>query len=207
MDDLNFVAVSFDTLLKEYIARNLRFLRKQTKKKQSDVARVIGITTQAYAYYETAKREVNITNLKKLALYYGVSIDLITSQDLIGLSSLSTTNFPVYNLQADHSLVAVDLFSKIKNSNYSLWQVNIDKNQLKIFESSDETLPGLETMFTYRNTTYIGMVSIDDDGSGCFMVNGKTTFFKRSESKHLIVMGILLATINKNYDCEDFFSL
>ncbi|MGI6777604.1 MAG: helix-turn-helix domain-containing protein [Acetivibrionales bacterium] len=58
-------------------SKALRKLREQKKLTQKDVAKHIGITRQAIAFYELGKREPDYNTLKRLADYFGVSIDYL----------------------------------------------------------------------------------------------------------------------------------
>jgi len=58
-------------------ASMLKQLREQSRLSQKDIADYLGITRQAVASYELAKREPDYEILKKLADYFGVSIDYI----------------------------------------------------------------------------------------------------------------------------------
>ena len=51
-----------------------------TKQKQiAEMANAIGIKQQVLSYYERGDREPRIETLKKLAKFYGVSIDYLVS--------------------------------------------------------------------------------------------------------------------------------
>lgn len=61
----------------------LKELRKEKKLTQSDVAKHLGISIQAYSHYELGTAEPTIDNLIKLAKYYDVSVDyLIGANDI-----------------------------------------------------------------------------------------------------------------------------
>lgn len=64
--------------------KNLRALRKIT---QEEFAREINVTKGAVAMWETGKRTPDIEMLKKIASYFGVSVD-----ELIGNDTLSENN-------------------------------------------------------------------------------------------------------------------
>ncbi|WP_158077360.1 LexA family protein [Caenibacillus caldisaponilyticus] len=64
------------------LAYRLRSLRKQQKKTQQDLANLLGISRQAYSNYETGQREPDIESLKKLADYFGVSIDFLIGHNI-----------------------------------------------------------------------------------------------------------------------------
>jgi len=58
-------------------AAMLKQLREENKLSQKDIANFLGITRQAVASYELAKREPDYDVLKKLADYFDVSIDYL----------------------------------------------------------------------------------------------------------------------------------
>lgn len=55
----------------------IKSLRENTGKSPNDIAKELNITIQSYYRYETGQNEPNITNLKKLADIYGVSLDYL----------------------------------------------------------------------------------------------------------------------------------
>jgi transcriptional regulator with XRE-family HTH domain len=60
----------------------IKKLRKIKKKTQQDIADLLGITRQAYGYYENGSRQPDFESLKKLSDYFGKSIDyLITGNE------------------------------------------------------------------------------------------------------------------------------
>ena len=59
-------------------ANRLKLLRKVAKKTQKDIASVVSITQNAYSYWETSKVNIDAESLKKLAEYYGVSLDFLS---------------------------------------------------------------------------------------------------------------------------------
>lgn len=62
------------------IPERLKILRKEAKLTQADVAKFLNISESAYGYYEQGRNEISISNLKKLAKKYDVSIDYITCE-------------------------------------------------------------------------------------------------------------------------------
>ena len=55
----------------------LLFLRKSKKLLQADIANYLGISKATYCKYETGALEINVTTAKKLADFYGVSLDYL----------------------------------------------------------------------------------------------------------------------------------
>lgn len=58
-------------------ARRLRELREDRDLTQSDIARVLSCSQQAYSLYEAGARQIPIEQLIKLADFYDVSLDYI----------------------------------------------------------------------------------------------------------------------------------
>lgn len=59
--------------------KKLRELRKARRLTLAEVANAIGIKQQVLSYYERGDREPRVETLKKLAMFYGVSIDYLVS--------------------------------------------------------------------------------------------------------------------------------
>ena len=58
----------------------LRELRLKKKASQGEVADAIHVTRQAYSFYESGKREPSLEMVKRLADYFGVTIDYLTGR-------------------------------------------------------------------------------------------------------------------------------
>lgn len=56
----------------------LKKLREERKLTQEKVAQVLGVERTAYSNYELGKREPDIDKLKKLCIFYDVTMDYIT---------------------------------------------------------------------------------------------------------------------------------
>ena len=59
----------------------LKIMRKTFGKTQSEIARVVNITQNAYSYWENGKVNIDAESLKKLADYYGVSLDFLSGRE------------------------------------------------------------------------------------------------------------------------------
>lgn len=84
----------------------LRSLRKEQNKTQQDVATYLGITYQAYAHYESGRREPDPVTLNKLADYFEVSVDF-----LLGRTDDRIKKSPDDELVEDYQAVA-ELFRR-----------------------------------------------------------------------------------------------
>lgn len=60
---------------------HLKDLRKKKGMSQTDVARALGISRQAYNFYENEKRDPDTAMVKTLAEFFGVSTDYLLGRD------------------------------------------------------------------------------------------------------------------------------
>lgn len=58
----------------------LKYYREKHNYSQSDIAKKINITQQAYAHYENGNRTPNINILIKIADIYDISLDILTGR-------------------------------------------------------------------------------------------------------------------------------
>ena len=58
----------------------LKFLRKERKIPQKDLAELLGISIRGYQFYESENNEPNIAELVTLADFYGVTIDFLVGR-------------------------------------------------------------------------------------------------------------------------------
>ena len=74
----------------------LKYLREESGKTQSEVAKFLGITNQAYSFIEKGQRRLSAKMLEKLANYFDVSTDYILGRtiartpgtDILGLTEV-----------------------------------------------------------------------------------------------------------------------
>lgn len=59
----------------------LKFLRNKMKRTQQEVASYLGVSYQAYAGYETGRREPDNKTLSLLADYFDVSVDYLLGRN------------------------------------------------------------------------------------------------------------------------------
>lgn len=86
----------------------LRQLRKEKDLFQSDVAKIIGVTTSAYSFYETEKRNMTPDIIMKLADFFGVSSDYLLGKDISSNKRLLPVLGTVkagYNYLAEENIV------------------------------------------------------------------------------------------------------
>ena len=62
-------------------SNRLKIMRKIFRKTQSDIAKIVNITQNAYSYWENGKVNIDSESLKKLANYYNVSLDFLSGRE------------------------------------------------------------------------------------------------------------------------------
>lgn len=63
------------------MAKNrLKTMRKVSKKTQAEIASFIGVSQNAYWYWENGKVKIDNESLTRLAQYYGVSLDFLSGR-------------------------------------------------------------------------------------------------------------------------------
>lgn len=77
----------------------VRGLREDHDLKQTDIAKVLGITQQQYSKYETGENEMPIRLLLAIAEYYKVSTDYVLGRTKCaeGLDGMNAALIPGYN--------------------------------------------------------------------------------------------------------------
>jgi len=188
---------------KETIGRNLTYLRNMKNLSPTQLGEVLNITRQAYSNYEKGNRDISAEALKVLANYYGVTLDLITSSTLIDASQ------PVITFQSiapnNDSFEFKTLPLTVTNINSSLMAVKYNELLIKIFETNTSYIPDVELLFEFKDKLYIAKIDYLPNGDGIFYHNGKPIHITKQQNKSLVYIGTLLATINKEYENDNFF--
>jgi transcriptional regulator with XRE-family HTH domain len=65
-----------------YIASNLRFLRKESGMSQTELAAKLGLSRSNIASYESGAAEPNANRLKRIAHFFDVSMEVLIGADL-----------------------------------------------------------------------------------------------------------------------------
>lgn len=71
---------------------NLVKLRKENKKSQQDIAKLLNITQASYSRYENNQSEPDLNTLIKLADFYGVSLDYLCGHETKYMLDISSLN-------------------------------------------------------------------------------------------------------------------
>ena len=59
------------------LAQHLKELREERNKTQKEIADFLKITVRSYQRYESNEREPKIETIKKIAIYYNVTLDYL----------------------------------------------------------------------------------------------------------------------------------
>ncbi len=187
----------------DIIKNNLIYLRKQKNLSAERMAEVIGMSRQAYSSYENGTREISIESLKKLAEFYGLTLDVMTSSFLID-ENHPTIKYTLIEYKHD-TLEFSAIPIEISNITSSLIAVRISDLSTKLFETNLKNVNNHEMLFEYKGILRIGKVFYNEQGDGVIVENDKHTFFSRKQSTSLVFLGMLFAEINKNYEKSNFF--
>jgi len=185
------------------IGIKIQSAREEKGLSQEQLARLIGCSQSALSNYEKGNRDISAEALKVLANYYGVTLDLITSSTLIDASQ------PVITFQSiapkDDSFEFKTLPLTVTNINSSLMAVKYNELLIKIFETNTSYIPDIELLFEFKDKLYIAKIDYLPNGDGIFYHNGKPIHITKQQNKSLVYIGTLLATINKEYENDNFF--
>lgn len=72
-----------------YISQNIKYLRKQRKLSQNELAVELGVNMATISTYERGRSEPNLATLTQIAEFFSVSIDELILKDL---SAIEETN-------------------------------------------------------------------------------------------------------------------
>ncbi|MFA7101152.1 MAG: helix-turn-helix transcriptional regulator [Bacilli bacterium] len=119
------------------VAKRLLIIRQQSKKSQREIAKVLGITRQGYARYETGEREIGLDSMQKLCDYYKVSpnyffmsTDYIEPSDKLSSAQLGTL-FQIRCKELDDLITPVLAYER---------RIQMYDNPSSNFDMSDEKL-------------------------------------------------------------------
>ncbi|HOF43176.1 MAG TPA: helix-turn-helix transcriptional regulator [Bacilli bacterium] len=189
--------------LKKIITENMIYLRKQKNLSGLNIADVLGVSRQAYYNYESGQREMSLSNLKILADYYGVTLDLIAS------TSLSDSRPPILTFptlkKLDNNYKFTEDLAKVTSFSNDLLVVKESETLIKIFEANTTYIEGQELLFEFNNKLYTAVINFTPDGDGFFIYEEKAIKITKRDAKSLVYLGILFATIDKRYEKDYFF--
>lgn len=117
------------------IGKRLKRIREEQKKTQKNVADYLGISVQAYSYYEKDEREVSSSTLKKLSEYFQLSADSLLSDEseemrlsrITGLSSEAIRQLMLMKNTREELSQVVSSLIETKEFEYSIVQLTLAK--------------------------------------------------------------------------------
>lgn len=72
-----------------HVTQNLRFLRKQKGLTQGELAKKLEVTRSVIGAYEEGRAEPKLNTLRKIANFFGISIDQLVNEDLSRIAEAS----------------------------------------------------------------------------------------------------------------------
>lgn len=111
-------------------SKRLEQLRYEKELTQQQMADILGITRQAYGNYENGKREPDFITIKKLASFFGVSLDY-----LLGDSDIRKTS-------EQHSKSLKEESHYTTNNNLPPVFDDLDPETIKILNRAEKLTPG-----------------------------------------------------------------
>jgi transcriptional regulator with XRE-family HTH domain len=186
----------------EIVSENLKRLRKEHHLSCEDLAKVVGITRQAYNNYELKTKQITINSLMILSNFYKVSIDELVGNtctvgrpkalDLItyemNRDGINPTNRTIISTENDTSFLVKD----------------VNNNMIYVFGTSSSNIPNTVMLFTYQDITYKSKVLESDNQYVFFDFDLKPIILSKKEYKEILFIGTLLFEIQPKYD---FFSV
>lgn len=95
----------------------LKYLREESGKTQSEVAKFLNMSTQAYSFIENGDRRLSASVLEKLANYYNVSTDYVLGRtiartpgtDVLGLTEVgfNSSDFKVPTMKQKEQIKSI----------------------------------------------------------------------------------------------------
>lgn len=124
---------------------NLKKFRAEYEMSQSEMAKYLGITRQAYNNYETGKRKPNYKVLVKIAGYFSISVESLVGNQPADLEPTETTSVfghILQQLRENQDMTQTDLAKKL-----GLSKANVSKYESGIVEPNINTLLLLSNLF------------------------------------------------------------
>lgn len=165
----------------------LKLLRENKGLLQSDVAKIINVSTSAYGFYETGRRDIPTSTLVILADYFGVTSDYILGNDKSNLliNVYSSVHAGILNEMIENIVDTEEISEKMANS---------DKDYFGIKVKGDSMNPKYEE----GDTLIVEKISSCESGDDCIVaINGNEAFLKRV---YINDTGITLQALNPKYE-------
>lgn len=182
----------------ETVGINLKRLRMERNLSFSDVAKIIGITRQAYNNYELTKKQISLNSLLILSNFYGVSIDEIVG-NTITAGRPKAVDFITYEIVDDEiNETNKIIISSETDDNFIV--KDPQKNMIYVFGTSSTHIPNTVMLFTLNNKTYMSEIIEVDNHYIYYDHELKPNLLSKKEYKDIVHIGTLLLEIKPKYD-------
>jgi transcriptional regulator with XRE-family HTH domain len=204
MENINlFITKDFQdenqTLNLDIISANLKRLRKDCNLSCEDVARVIGISRQAYNNYELKTKQFTLNSALVLSKFYNVSIDEIVGNPCtVGRSK--ALDFFTYEIKDGEITSSSNIIISTEDDTKFMVKDPIN-NKIYLFGTSVDNVPKSVMMFSYEGKIYKSKVLETSTGENIFFDNSdKPVVLSKKEYKSIVFIGALLFIMNQEYD-------
>lgn len=89
------------------MVNNIRALRKEAGLTMKQLGAIMGVSESTISLYETGKNEPDISMLKRMAEYFGVSIDTLLGCNSFANAQEAKKQLPAQGEELDESLVSM----------------------------------------------------------------------------------------------------
>ena len=182
----------------EIISTNLKRLRKEHDLTCDDLAKVLGITRQAYNNYELKTKQPSLNSLLRLSSYYNISLDeLVGNPCTVGRQK--ALDFITYEIDSSEiNIIDKVIISSEQDTNFIVKDPK--KNIIYVFGTSSFDIPGTVMLFSLNNKKYISELIECDNHYIFFDHNSKPVIITKKDYKDIVFAGTLLFEVRPKYD-------
>lgn len=188
----------------------LKEARTKCDKTQVDVAKAIGISQNTYSYWETGKSKIDDDSLRRLADYFGVTVDYLLCRDnkktpsengerkgvRIPVYGRIAAGIPISAIQEiiDYEEIPEDM---LKHGEYIALKVKGDSMEPRIADGDvviiriQETVENGEVAAVYVNGNDVTLKRVRKENNGIWLIGNNPAFqpifYSRKECEELPV--------------------
>lgn len=169
----------------------LKMLRENKGLLQSDVAKVIKVSTSAYGFYETGKRDIPTSTLVELATFFGVTTDYILGnyEKSTIINVYSSVHAGILSEMIENIVDTEEISEKMANSGKTYFGLKV---------RGDSMSP----TYVEGDTLIVEKTSTCESGQDCIVaINGDEAFLKRV---FINENGITIQSLNAKYQPHTF---
>jgi len=188
---------------KLFIGINLKRLRESYKLSQTEVAKIIGKTQQAYDLYERGERDISVPDLITLGGFYNISLDL-----LVGNPFSNKSDHTLSFLSFEFNDPEVKETAPINISTVYDDVICYQKDELtyQFFWKTNANNEGHVMLFHYYDKMYVSKIYYNGKGGGHFYINNEPRYFNKAHAENILMRGVLMAELKKEFIIKNFFS-